>query len=98
MGSSLSLTHSVKNIPRRSSAGEIQLPAFVLILGLLLASIASGDVVTPHPEAAKLHAVFDKHWNREMSEYPTWASQLGDRRFNSNWTDLSAEGRTRRRN
>ena len=68
-----------------------------LILGILLGSVASGDVVTPHPEAAKLHAVFDKHWNREMSEYPTWASQLGDRRFNSNWTDLSAEGRTRRR-
>ena len=45
-----------------------------------------------------MHAVFDKHWNREMSEYPTWASRLGDRRFNSNWTDLSAEGRTRRRN
>ncbi|MGA1462160.1 MAG: DUF885 domain-containing protein [Steroidobacteraceae bacterium] len=41
------------------------------------------------PAAAALHALFDKEWEQRMANYPTWASALGDKRYNRQWTDLS---------
>lgn len=40
-------------------------------------------------EAQKLHAIFDADWEHSMETSPTWASQLGDRRWNDRWPDLS---------
>lgn len=40
-------------------------------------------------EAQKLHAIFDADWEHAMETSPTWASQLGDRRWNDRWPDLS---------
>lgn len=40
--------------------------------------------------AADLHALFDREWEQRMANYPTWASVLGDKRYNRQWTDLSA--------
>ncbi|MBD3648301.1 MAG: DUF885 domain-containing protein, partial [Pseudomonadales bacterium] len=72
------------------------------ITGLSLVVILSipfcyGDVTTERSESAKLHEIFDRHWNREMRENPVWASMLGDRRFNTEWGDLSPAARQRRR-
>lgn len=36
-----------------------------------------------------LHAVFDKAWQNTMRNNPTWASGLGDMRYNHLWADLS---------
>ncbi len=42
-------------------------------------------------ESVKLHALFDAEWEHTMQVSPTWASQLGDRRYNARWPDLSLE-------
>ncbi len=70
---------------------------WVCLLVVLFSFQTSADVVTTRSETDKLHAVLDKHWNREMAENPTWASLLGDRRFNQEWNDLSQAARERRR-
>lgn len=65
-------------------------------LAMLLTPFSYGDVTVDQSEVSELHEIFDKHWNREMRENPVWASMLGDRRFNTEWEDMSPEGRQRR--
>ncbi|MBI3877713.1 MAG: DUF885 domain-containing protein, partial [Verrucomicrobia bacterium] len=36
-----------------------------------------------------LHSLFDAEWDYTMQHNPTWASELGDRRWNDQWPDLS---------
>lgn len=36
-----------------------------------------------------LSALFQREWDYEMQQNPTWASVLGDRRWNSQWDDVS---------
>ena len=48
-------------------------------------------------EASKtLNALFTAEWDYQMEQYPTWASTLGDRRWNDRWSDLSLEAITKR--
>lgn len=37
------------------------------------------------------NALLDEAWEATMSSFPTFASSLGDRRFNSEWTDQSLD-------
>ncbi|MDB6073703.1 MAG: hypothetical protein JWO89_1343 [Verrucomicrobiaceae bacterium] len=43
-------------------------------------------------DAAKtLHTLLDREWEWNMQQWPTWASSLGDRRWNDQWEDNSLE-------
>lgn len=55
----------------------------------LTSSISLAGVTATDPEAAKLHSIFDKHWERRLQQNPVRASYLGDRRFNQDWQDLT---------
>ena len=58
---------------------------FFAALILLFAGPASADATTD------FNALLDEVWENTMSDFPTFASSLGDRRFNDQWTDQSLE-------
>jgi uncharacterized protein (DUF885 family) len=46
--------------------------------------------------ARKLHALFESEWQWTLENAPTFASYLGDKRYNTRWTDLSVEAINKR--
>jgi len=65
-----------------------------LTMSLLMMAAALPAAAEAAPTAAeRLHQLFDAEWERGLRENPTWASYLGDRRFDDRWPDLSPEAR-----
>src|SRR6476659_11229494 len=60
---------------------------------LLMSSLLSGRglAAEPRPSSA-LAALFAADWQYHLSHSPTYASTLGDRRWNDRWDDLSLAG------
>ncbi len=44
----------------------------------------------------QLYALFDSEWEYNLKESPTFASYLGDKRYNDKWSDLSLAAIERR--
>ncbi|MEW6304013.1 MAG: DUF885 domain-containing protein [Verrucomicrobiota bacterium] len=68
----------------------LHLPSSIL---LCLCLALPATAATP---SESLHALFAREWDYAMEQAPTWASELGDRRWNDRWEDLSLDAIARR--
>ncbi|MFL6227520.1 MAG: DUF885 domain-containing protein [Pyrinomonadaceae bacterium] len=62
----------------------------------LMAAHAPAQTRQPGAATRSLHALFDAEWEYSMRENPTFASSLGDRRYNDRWDDVSLAAIERR--
>lgn len=68
----------------------------LLSLTLLTVLIVSSPLLARADETQKLRGILDAEWEYAMEQNPTWASQMGDRRWNDLWPDLSVAAREAR--
>ncbi|WLD12183.1 DUF885 domain-containing protein [Planctellipticum variicoloris] len=63
----------------------------------IVIALLSGAVCAAEPESnAALQKLFDDEWEYGLRESPTFASHLGDKRYNDRWPDVSPEAIARR--
>ncbi|MBL4884536.1 MAG: DUF885 domain-containing protein [Planctomycetaceae bacterium] len=61
-----------------------------LILVILASQISVPVQAKDSAVTEKFHQILDEHWEWQMREQPTYASNLGDKRYNDRWPDLSS--------
>ncbi len=63
----------------------------LLAVCLLVTGIFVCAVSAQQTETQKLHALFDRDWEWTLETFPTFASFLGDKRYNSRWENRSLD-------
>lgn len=53
------------------------------------ALLGAATLLAQQTPAVALHAIFDREWDWQLQQNPTFASELGDRRWNDLWPDVS---------
>ena len=67
-------------------------------VALAVTALLGSCAQTTADQGSKLHAMFDEYWKEQMRESPTWATYLGNKKYDSLLTDISGQARERRRN
>lgn len=86
----------------RSFVSRVLLASIVAALAASSPACASAPSPGATPSAAStgpttraLHALFDEEWEYGLAESPTWASSIGDRRYDARWADVSLAAQAR---
>jgi uncharacterized protein (DUF885 family) len=62
---------------------------FAVVLFSAFATVFAQNVSVQNESTQRLYALFDSEWELGLKENPTFASFLGDKRYNNRWTDSS---------
>ena len=76
----------------------IKIGASAIVALLVLCAAASAPQSRAIDAAKTLHELFTAEWDYQMEQHPTWASSLGDRRWNDRWSDSSLDAIYKRHN
>jgi uncharacterized protein (DUF885 family) len=72
------------------SEAIMRLPALSALVLAAAAGVATPGARAAEDSAKSLHDLFDAEWERRLREDPTFASYIGDRRYDDRWPDVSA--------